>query len=472
MKKAISAILAIVLILGIAACDSGGNGGNGSDDPNQGVWIAYTVDLMGMVVEVDEVFSSGATIELKRNGNCTITFDNESEDAKWTLSGNALTIEDGSDSITGTIEGNILTLVVEDGLMTITYYKEGTDRPQGGSSISNIFDNLLGNDDEPDDEPEVSEEPDIGIEIPTIPPVEEIEIDLRNVDMWIGYLMVTGGREYSIEQAYANGAWIDLKDTGDATLAFDGNPVEYKWQQVGRNVTFSVGSLEYAATIVGDVLEFNLTDDIVLVFGREGTIDFSETEPDEEDSNGDEPSGDITMGSGLAWWDGHWYGTFYIYEGNEPYEELEGLYWDLYCVIETKPNNTAVVYLWSMELELGTVEIEIDLSGRSVMGTAMSLSGVLFDESVKRGDWTINPAQCQYDNMIEVREIYVDEDGDWFDYEILLRPWGMDWDDVDEIDQPQYYNWYLSQMDNPMFQVIVGLSEYIHSAFADEYYQD
>ncbi|MCL2046665.1 MAG: hypothetical protein FWG88_09825 [Oscillospiraceae bacterium] len=461
MKRATSILLAIILMFSLAACNgNGSNGGNDVvNDPNVGKWIAYSVDIMGVEYSPEEVFDAEATVELKADGTFVIVLADEVFDGNWSMSGNQITVDDGVDVSYGTIDGNLMELIIEEGFMSIFYRKEGTNPPRTGSLISpgNIIrDN---NDDDDDDIDEIDDDPSSsGIILPSIPPVEDVVIDARNVGMWIGYMVQTAGREIDMVDVYRNGAWIELRANGECTLSFDGTADTYKWKQTGRNVTFTAGNLEYYAIIMGDVLEFELADDIIIVFGREGTINTT-------DSNNDvTPDINIIRPDSLGVWEGYYYGTFFVYEGNDPYSEVVGTFEDVYCVIATWEDNSGIVLLWTMSYELGTVEILINPAGGGAMGSAVSISGELFGEAISRNDWTIRPSDCKYDNMIEIREIFVDSDGDWFDYEFYLRPWGMDWNDVEEYDLPQYYDWYLAVCDFDMLEVILSEGEYMHSA--------
>ena len=86
--------------------------------------------------------------------------------------------------------------------------------------------------------------------------------------------------------------------------------------------------------------------------------------------------------------------------------------------------------------------------------------GSIFGFDIGHADWIVDPGASmvsEFDYMIQIDGTVVDEDGDWFDYKLFLRPWGMDWEDIRYADTsemlyddmlPLYYDdWYLPQID-------------------------
>ena len=70
MKKVLTLVLALALTLGLTAC-----GGGGSSDPNAGVYQATAIEMWGVELAVDEVYTNGASLELKDGGKATINLD-------------------------------------------------------------------------------------------------------------------------------------------------------------------------------------------------------------------------------------------------------------------------------------------------------------------------------------------------------------------------------------------------------------
>ena len=98
-----------------------------------------------------------------------------------------------------------------------------------------------------------------------------------------------------------------------------------------------------------------------------------------------------------------------------------------------------------------------------IQGRLKSEDGWFSDGDVGNADWLVDPDGLGYENLICIEGSYKDPD-DFFsgyDYTIYLRPWGLDWADI-EADQPDglpdHYDWYLSaiQTGAEMPEVIGG----------------
>ena len=77
------------------------------------------------------------------------------------------------------------------------------------------------------------------------------------------------------------------------------------------------------------------------------------------------------------------------------------------------------------------------------------MSGWFSDGDVEDADWLVDPDGLGYENLICIEGSYKDPE-DFFsgyDYTIYLRPWGLDWGDIEEEQSdglPDYYSdWYL-----------------------------
>ena len=215
---------------------------------------------------------------------------------------------------------------------------------------------------------------------------------------------------------------------------------------------------------------------------------------DAEDDEGGGPllgdSVDTDTGGGLsealAWWNSNFYGYWTVTSVYGALESLEDGIWDCYAVIDVQPDGSGTVYIWDDDDEMGTVEIQIDeLGGIASMGSATSEGGVLFGMPVKHADWVMMPTYDGYEDYwgdiwpgdyMEI-DAYCDmEDGDSISYKIVLRPWGILWEDVPEDNRPPYYeNWYknagfyeyatiLDALEATNSATNEGTSSFIHSA--------
>ena len=100
MKKLICLTMVFLLLSSLAAC----GGKVDADDPNQGVWTAKTGAMMGISMDVEEMFGDGFTIELKANGKCALNVDGKKANGTWTLADGAITVKGGGLDCKGRLE--------------------------------------------------------------------------------------------------------------------------------------------------------------------------------------------------------------------------------------------------------------------------------------------------------------------------------------------------------------------------------
>ena len=109
MKRTLAIVLAAVMLLALLA-------GCGKADPNIGTYKLS--GAMGLTLE--EEAAEMVQIELKAKGVMEITFDGETETGTWKAEGEALTLEDAGETITGTIQDGVITIEIEGESMTLT----------------------------------------------------------------------------------------------------------------------------------------------------------------------------------------------------------------------------------------------------------------------------------------------------------------------------------------------------------------
>ena len=149
----------------------------------------------------------------------------------------------------------------------------------------------------------------------------------------------------------------------------------------------------------------------------------------------------------LDWWNGDWYGWWEITECAGYYEDVDYTRWDICGNIDIGSDKTGTFTLWdedfSKDNPMAEVSVTLSESDTGEYGTLTSKSGNFTDVDLASEEWVIDPTSAGYENMIVIKGHY--ESGeDKFNYEIWLRPWGTYWDDVEEKDEPDYYNdWYL-----------------------------
>ncbi len=405
MKKIVSILLAIMLVAGLAAC-----GGGSSDDPNVGTWNAVSASMMGIDMEVADLFEDGVTLELKANGKFTLSVDGEKGNGKWEYGGDAINFSASDADMTGTVKDGMLTLTNLLGMgVDVTFEKEG-GYPAGQTS---------------------------GQTAPS------------DAGYYAIYSIIEAGEAYDSESLKEMGIdyYVQLNEDGTAIISTDSLtegtwiPGKISYKEDGEDVVSNY-------TLEGDLLTIELGDaDIQLVFKR-------------TDKGGAAPSaansGPDNLNALQNWWNGDWYGYIYLPTADGAWEELEDGWWDCFATIDSDANGTGSIFLWDDGGELGDVTLQITEHGVSDVGVAMSESGHFNKMVIEHADWIIDPGTNTqpYEHLIIIDGTFEDPDGDeygGFMYEIWLRPWGMLWDDAAEEDLPPgYYSWYLDRYTGPM----------------------
>ena len=407
MKKFTSFLLALVMIFSLVACGGSGSG----DDPNLGVWTAVSVEMMGFSVDVADVFEKGFTIELKAKGKCTLVANGEKGNGKWSLENGVFKLEGGDMDCTGRLEKGRLTLedVMGAGL-TIVFEKDG-GHPGFSATPEEVGYFVL-------------EKISSGGEVMTGSEMEAAGVNYFIIIEENGTLEICTG--------------VNIKGTWkDGVISY----VEYGEEVVN----------EY--TIQNDILTIQAEGDTELVFKRSSATPPPPGErglTQEEMDSGDTDWSDVGssgLSDELKWWESDWYGYWTIDMGSGDYADLEGYMWDCYAVIDAEEDGTALVHLWDDHMELGTVGIQIDVDGGvSYMGGATSEYGSMFMGEVGHANWIIRPGVGGTDEetlIIEARH----DDGDYMDYKIVLRKWGMMWEDLAKDERPRGYDdWYIGEM--------------------------
>ncbi|WP_130838142.1 DUF5067 domain-containing protein [Lachnoclostridium sp. Marseille-P6806] len=172
---------------------------------------------------------------------------------------------------------------------------------------------------------------------------------------------------------------------------------------------------------------------------------------DSDDTESEAPSGGDTA---VSFWRGDWYGWWIIRDAEDAWEDASGSWWDAFARIDVGPDGSGALVLWDENHTKASPLAMLTLNvteGFSENGAIAGGSGYFIDAPINPEEWTVDAAECyfsKWDHIIDIEGHYDDPAGDGsFDYEIVLRPWGMRWDDVMEDEPnnlPYYYeDWYL-----------------------------
>lgn len=111
-KKVFTRIKAIAVIISLLTtmlfCGCGKD--KGKDDPNLGLYTAKYGSMMGVSLEVGDVFGEGFTIELKEKNKCEVFVDGDKASGKWSLDGEKFSFDAGGIECEGTLKDGVILL--------------------------------------------------------------------------------------------------------------------------------------------------------------------------------------------------------------------------------------------------------------------------------------------------------------------------------------------------------------------------
>ncbi len=180
----------------------------------------------------------------------------------------------------------------------------------------------------------------------------------------------------------------------------------------------------------------------------------------DDNVTGDEIAGDEITGDKITdvpsekldasfadWWDGDWYGWWYISEADGKYADYNDYWWDAFARITVYDDLTGYLEIWDEDSSYdslnGVANVSFSNDGEGEHGTMVSSSGQYMSVALDTSEWSVDPIRSPVDNMIVIRGNNTDDYGS-YSYAIFLRPWGILWDDVDDEALPYSYEWYQS----------------------------
>ena len=244
-----------------------------------------------------------------------------------------------------------------------------------------------------------------------------------------------GNQWFRLDEIYDEGeSYIELKSGGKGVFCLGGDATDIKWElKSDGSLKLTRDSLESSGTLQDGVI--TLTD----LWGSAVTVTFIK---------GDGASStEKTDNELLDWWNGDWYGWWKMTGCSGDYEKMEGAWWDICGTIDIGSDMTGIVRLWdedySRDSLMAKVNVSLSTSGTGEHGTLMSEDGQFTDVYLEHADWIVDPGLVDFEDLIRIDGYYENGDDEFY-YEIYLRPWGIEWDDVDADSLPsRYEDWYL-----------------------------
>ncbi len=254
-----------------------------------------------------------------------------------------------------------------------------------------------------------------------------------------------------IDEVFAGGFTIELRDGGRAILNLDGEEYNLKWECEETLLHIIAADTEFYGQLSRGLMLFrNFQEsgaDIVLICDE---IFYAGLDTEKASAYSD-------------YWGGRWYGWWIYNTGWGDYEGYEGLAWDVLADI-TVSGNEGILKIWDLDEDENhpTTLVRVKFTdGVTENGKMLLEDGVAYGSFVKGLDWQVDPGDStvkSLEHMIEIVGMYSDPENpdNGYEFRIYMRPWGMDWEDVavaesddfiyDDMLPAQYDDWYLEQI--------------------------
>ncbi len=127
MRRKSIVLLILLMMLIVTAC-----GGAGEDAD---IYMGTEVAMMGIAMSPEDVSEGGIILALDDNGKATLTLGGEDYNAEWEVKEGEFVLTQGSDSFTGTMEGDVVKIInLLDMGLDITFVKEGASGESAATS--------------------------------------------------------------------------------------------------------------------------------------------------------------------------------------------------------------------------------------------------------------------------------------------------------------------------------------------------
>ncbi len=247
------------------------------------------------------------------------------------------------------------------------------------------------------------------------------------------------GFPLKLDELYPQGAVLELGSGGKGLLTAGEQSGTIRWSLDGENLRVRCGAERCTGSLRDGVVELIMPRDAVrLRFVREDLVSDMPSAPAPE-----------TYEAAAARWCGDWFGRWSLRETEGSFPET---WYDCCATITMEDGGERVLLcLWdedgSRDLPMAMVEFQIDPERPE---SAVSVLGNFWFAQLEAGQWQLDLRSGVYPDCLLFRGAY-EEGEERFDYEILLRPWGRLWDDLDDGDGgplPFRYKWYLAMVND------------------------
>lgn len=231
------------------------------------------------------------------------------------------------------------------------------------------------------------------------------------------------GESVSLSSVCPDGAELALLAGGKGRVTVGAESGSLKWRLDGTELYISTDSGRYAGSLKDGAITLSFSKGVELCFLKEGAVIGEDW---------------FTPGQASPLCGG-WYGWWRI-SGAAEHSEFSDSWFDCCGRIEALSGGVGRLVIW--DEDGSSAEPMAVVSLRFEGDAAHSVEGFFWNRQLSDGEWRLDTAGAEFENMLYFTGAY----GDEFEYTFCLRPWGSDWDDVRSA-RPEllpffYESWY------------------------------
>jgi hypothetical protein len=266
--------------------------------------------------------------------------------------------------------------------------------------------------------------------------------DAPHVGKWDAVSITALGMTMDVKEAFTRETSLNLRSNGTCTVTINGESKSGVWSITDGIVGITVERQDLTGLIDYEngffILSLPSRGMDVNFVHQDGKLIPQPPEPETVPMPGGWRSSDPK-----EWWQGEWYGLMMVtsvLDGGKPMRYT----WDCFGESAVMADGEIYLSLWDEGIVIGRPTFTVDYQGGAGdRGRAVARGGAVLEISINSGDWISDPELSRYKDQF-VFEVHSEaEGGVLLEYQIVLRPWGMLWDDVQEDERPPGYDRYL-----------------------------
>lgn len=233
------------------------------------------------------------------------------------------------------------------------------------------------------------------------------------------------GVAVEVDDLWAKGFTIELKDKNKCDISVDGQKGSGKWELDGEQLHISGSGLDCDGTLSGGLMTLDnvLGTGMKLTFVQEGRAlnqpGAGTSLPAGEPAS--DPAGDPAQWNALQQkWNGVWYGVMQLTGCTGKYESFSYTTYDVYLDVAVDADGNGEYRLYDADELIGAAFCQAQ---ESVLNTT---EGVVFGQDMYAYNWMFLP-DLNFDNTYCMTDEITDGDGDVISLGIWIKPWGESW---------------------------------------------